>query len=1091
MPSLLVSSTCLIRRLSGAIVAALAFGVAGFADAAEPPATLAIDIPAADAATALKQFSAQSGLQVLYSNDEISGVRTNAVQGRFTAADALDRLLAGTPLTATPDTRGGAVAVARQLPNAPRVAALARADRPANPERAGSIAGLVSNAATSAYLTGAQVSLQPGNVTVLTERDGRFAFGNVAPGNYTLSVEYAGLDGASVPVRVTGGNETQVGEITLSAGIYQLAAYVTEGEREGNALAIQQQKVSPNLRNTIAADAFGSVSDLNIGNFLMRLPGFSPEVSEGQIIRVQIRGTSSNLNAFSVDGTRLANGTTTTFNRSQDIDRVTADFIETIDVTKAATPDIDADSIGGAVNMKSKSAFDRKGRRFNYNLGMNYNTRGETFKPVASAAFSDVFLGGKLGVLVTTSYSQADKSRDQNLMGWQNSLDLSKPSYFYARGTGYDGLTHKRSGISGRIDYRFTPDVRVYLNLSHTVYEDTLDRYWVRQLDPGAANVVSVSADETVTVARATFDWLQTRRFRDVKTSSFTLGTEVKQIWGGKLDANASFSPSRGTEQSLNPTRRQSGTVSGVNYAPVMRAERVGDRSGIVLTQVSGPSIYDWHNSTLASLDWADKRSNDEILGAQINYEKPVAWRLPVTFKTGLRYRGEMRDRDQLLDRYNYVGANGAAGPVGPTNDDDLGRFALPNYTYYSTGSGYPPYSAVAPLQFLDYDKLNASRTNEPQYWRKVYADSVRDTLRYDNKVTEDVSAGYLQANVRLGRLNLLGGVRLENTHLTASGFKQEITAEEKVRRAAWVGTVTDAETIRRTLAEYDHPVTVTKSYTNVFPSVHLKYGFTRSLIARASYSTGIGRPNFATLVPAVTVDNDARTISASNPGIRPQFSDNYDASLEYYFRPAGAVSVAVFEKRLRDFIYRLRGADLGADNEYGPEYAGYAVTIDQNGGKAKVRGLEVAYQQDLVMLPGRWRGFGLFANATFLKTEGEYSAPGVVTQNYELANFTPVMINAGVSYNLQPWSVRLLMNRTGRRLVGTNSSSSLREITRPATIIDLKLAYALNRHVKLWCDVDDVFSVGRQDSYYWNPAHDAAAAVYVPIIKVGVSGSF
>jgi len=74
------------------------------------------DLPAATASAALKQFSTQSGEQLIYSADAVAGVTTQAVKGRLTAREALDRLVAGTELTVQQDERTGALAVTRKTP---------------------------------------------------------------------------------------------------------------------------------------------------------------------------------------------------------------------------------------------------------------------------------------------------------------------------------------------------------------------------------------------------------------------------------------------------------------------------------------------------------------------------------------------------------------------------------------------------------------------------------------------------------------------------------------------------------------------------------------------------------------------------------------------------------------------------------------------------------------------------------------------------------------------------------------------------------------------------------------------------------------
>jgi hypothetical protein len=105
----------------------------------------------------------------------------------------------------------------------------------------GTITGVVSNSATGANLEGAQVTVQPGNLNVFTEREGRFAIPNLPPGVYTLDVFYSGLDAKSIQARVEPGMPANY-EIGLTSNIYQLSRFVVEGEREGNALAITQRR---------------------------------------------------------------------------------------------------------------------------------------------------------------------------------------------------------------------------------------------------------------------------------------------------------------------------------------------------------------------------------------------------------------------------------------------------------------------------------------------------------------------------------------------------------------------------------------------------------------------------------------------------------------------------------------------------------------------------------------------------------------------------------------------------------------------------------------------------------------------------------
>lgn len=938
----------------------------------------------------------------------------------------------------------------------------------------GLITGTVSNTATGANLEGAEVRLEPGGALVLTARDGRFVLPAVAPGVYTLTVSYSGLDVKSVEARVAAGGTASY-DVGLTSQVYQLSKFVVEGEREGNALAITQRRNAGNVKDVISSDAFGNVADLNLGNFLQRMPGVSKEESEGEIIRIQLRGVDSNMNAVSIDGTRGSNGSTRDLNRGFEIDKVPADFIETIEITKAATPDMDADSIGGGVNLKTKSALDRKGRRFTYNVGHSYNMDQKSFRPLFSVSYSDL-IRDRIGVMLTASYNESHKPRDRSNLVYEQTTATDRPVFFAASNWGQDQLKHKRQGFGLRVDYKLGESTRVYFNTTYSYYIDQLNRRQPTISTPTATNIVAVT-DKTTDTRNLTFTFNQNLRERDVETLNYTIGGESNRLWGGRLDFTANFSPSSGFEERFIPAR----SVAGAGF----RFDRSATHNYFTVAQISGPDIYDPRNSTMTSVDLPVIDSSDRILGAQINYRKSFNAVVPIGVKTGVRYRDQVRKRDQTRDLYSYVGPNGVAGPVGAANDDDLGRFFDPGYTH--AAFTYPK-----GLQFLKLPELRESMRSQPQLYRRNVATSTQDTIRNDTRAEETVTAAYVQGETRLGRLNVITGIRMEDTEFSGQGYKQELTAAERARRAAITGTLTDEEVVRRNLAEYGNRTEAGGEYRNYFPSIHLKYNASRNLVGRFSYSTGIGRPNFGQIVPTMTINNDNLTVTSNNPDLAPQRSKNLDLSLEYYFEPAGLVSVGLFEKKLSNFIYRANVGRVDAGNNiFGQEYEGYMLTTDLNGGSATIRGLEFSYSQQFSHLGGIWRGFGVFANMTWLRTEGDYGTPGASRTGRTLPLFTPRTGNAGLSYLGHGWTVRVKLNYASDRLNSYNADESRRVYDKGSTPVDLNLAYAFSRRVSVYADVINVFNEGTNHTFTYIRDRMTRNDLYTTVIKFGVSGSF
>ncbi len=204
-----------------------------------------------------------------------------------------------------------------------------------------------------------------------------------------------------------------------------------------------------------------------------------------------------------------------------------------------------------------------------------------------------------------------------------------------------------------------------------------------------------------------------------------------------------------------------------------------------------------------------------------------------------------------------------------------------------------------------------------------------------NQKFTEKISAAYLMGNMELGRLSVLAGVRVEGTETVGTGALQVVTPAERALRAAYVGTVTNAETARRTRAEYGGRQVRSGDYQNVLPGVHFKFSPTPNMVTRLSYATNVGRPGIGQLIPRTNVNFDTQTIASSNPSLKPQTADNFDLALEYYFEPAGTLSIGLFQKQIKNFIYTSGGVVVpgGADNGFNGDYAGYALTTQFNGG--------------------------------------------------------------------------------------------------------------------------------------------------------------
>lgn len=190
--------------------------------------------------------------------------------------------------------------------------------------------------------------------------------------------------------------------------------------------------------------------------------------------------------------------------------------------------------------------------------------------------------------------------------------------------------------------------------------------------------------------------------------------------------------------------------------------------------------------------------------------------------------------------------------------------------------------------------------------------------------------------------------------------------------------------------------------------------------------------------------------------------SQNFDYTLEYYFEPVGSVSAGYFEKRISDFIQDYN-FDLTPDNDpfdYGPEYydpiSPWKVRSKTNAGSARVRGVELAYQQQFTFLPGLLKGLGAYANYTRIESS---STKGGTAESGSLTNYVPRLVNAGLSWRYRGFQGRLRYNWKDRYLTADSPVPMNRVYTDQSGRFDITATYQINRRVGVYFDVFNVFN--------------------------------
>ncbi|MBI4626998.1 MAG: TonB-dependent receptor [Verrucomicrobia bacterium] len=949
----------------------------------------------------------------------------------------------------------------------------------------GVISGNVSNSGTGNLLEGARVEVPQLGLVALTDNTGRFVLSGVPAGAHELVASYTGLDPLKASVTVAAGQRA-IRDFDLTSGIYQLDAFKVTGEREGNALAITAQRNAPNVKNIVAMDAYGNLPNMNASELAVLLPGVAGNVNdEGNLNAFTIRGMGPGLNTITIDGALM--GSQGGGARETRIHTITGSMFEQLELVKGHTPDKGMDSLGGTVNLKSRSPLSMKERRrTTYNFSGRLAPAGteqiplraeHRFHPILNVAHQQLFdLGGgerNLGVAVNLFYSEQAVGYFSTTRDFQNTPN--QPAYLWDYGTEDNYNNRKQSSVNAKFDFRLSPRTKVSFN---GIYNDAMERFRLRY------NFRAFTGNAT-TVPNATTSGVipgftaRVTAVRPVAAATIDISSRMSQFYHRQrhfdLGAEHEFGP---LQLDYNAVRsidriRSGGGDGGVLVNRVTGVGWILDRTQSDLyprfIQTAGPDIGNPASYRPNSYNFADTRTNHEILQLSANARYKLPTEMTLYVKTGARLREELVGNESKSKRFNFLGTNSAQLPTDPT---------IKTFGDHKTGLKIPGWNANAIAR--GRTPLDTALWTEDRYF---YESSKYTGSR---AVTETVTAGYVMAQGKIGSAGFLGGVRTEKTEDDSWGWvraRVASTAAQQLADPVGAAQRDYANTLRK----------ISGSYTKSFPSAHLTYDLTRSFRGRVSWSTSFGRPPLSNLQPNESISETNQTLTISNPSLRPQTAENWDAALEYYFEPVGSLSVGWFHKTIEDyFVSGIQSGTVGtgADNGYGGEYAGFTILTRSNLGTAVVQGWEFSYQQQFTFLPGLLKGLGLSVNYTLLDTHGNFG--GTVTRTTgQVPGFIPRSGNVSLSWRYRGFGTRITANRVGDYIRNfTAVGSGANQYTNARMVVNVGVAYQYKPWLSFSIDAQNVFN---EVQSWYRGIPDQISQVYIPgpTVTFGVSGRF
>ena len=885
------------------------------------------------------------------------------------------------------------------------------------------VTGEVTDAKRTVVFQGAEVRIVELQRSATTDGRGQFRIANVPAGEYSLVVSYIGAADRSIPITVTD-NGLAIGIIEIGAGDGAVEEVIVYGQAAALAGALSQEHSADNLVSVLDTDAMGQFPDQNVAESLRRLSGVTVENDQGEGRYVVIRGMDPDLNATSINGLRATVGEP---RRALQLDVIPSDMLDGLEIHKTLTADMDGDAIGGSINVKTLSAFSRKGAYAKARTEMSYNELREAWNPKVSLAGSNIFelnSGKRLGVAGAISWNDRELHIDNNeLDDWEvadNGSDFAET--FEPR-----LYTVERERIGGvlNLDLDVSDTTRLYAYTLYSRFTDTELRnataFGLDDLDE--ATVTASSADySTVEIERSTKG--RTHIGQIAENLSISVGSETQlDSWLVETRLGYSYGQEDTPDQVSGAwvAEFESGDGNITDGSPVLTLDRSNPRIPVIQSDfwsaLNDASLYE-----LDELEHSQQKSEDTQTSLSLDLTRETGFG-SLKFGAKARWREKKANEDAELwsndDTWflsDALLAGGASSynfptPVDPVPDNRIERDIL------AGGTG---------IEFEDVDSEIDSNV----------ADFVFD---------EDVIAVYGMGTWEMDRATITAGVRVERTDLDNRGNIVELIEED----ANGPGDPPE-DTVVIT------PISATNSYTDVLPSANLRFEFNDRLVGRASVFRSVVRPRVEEVAFRVAIEDNEGELG--NPDLDPFRAWNLDASLAYYPTELSVISAGVFYKKIEDFIF-IQVID---------DYDFLGRTLDEaevalNGEDATVFGVEINYQQHFGFLSPPFDGLLVGMNYTYVDAEAD-TGDRKVDMPKQSANIANLMFG----YEKHGFDLRVAMKYRDR-YIDELADPGLDRYTDEHLQWDVTAKY---RFSDRWQVYAEITNLGNEPEYYYAGNH-------------------
>jgi len=899
-------------------------------------------------------------------------------------------------------------------------------------------------------LIGANVFITGTTHGTSTKIDGTFLLNNISQKNVEVKISFLGYEVFTKQLEL---NKTDNITVKLRSSSQTIDQVVVNAQTKGQTKALITQEKAENIKNIVSAEQIEKFPDMNAAEAMQRITGITLRRDQGEGKFIQLRGTPPEFTNFNINGAQIPSPEGGV--RYVGMDIISADQIETIEVTKVLTPDMDGDGIAGSVNIVTKNAksevpeikanisagYSKLRGTPNYNMQLSYGARKNNF-----------------GFQMNASYYENEQGSD-NL-----EAKFVKGPFWGSTGEGannynvmyqefqlrYYETLRKRTGLSATLDYEFNKNNTIYLKGMFNQFSDEQTRS--RKI---------YDLEDAVDINNYLYgSVVHDVKFRTQKQQVNTLNFSAPGLFiFFKLDYELSYAQAK----EETPDRLEAG-FSNLGHALVTRLDRDGTSfPKPVFDNPEDDSIAnDYANYEFDGLKLTESLVNDENLTAKVNLEIPIkAVFLPG--KGYLKFGGKMRQKNKSRDE---------EAKAFSSYDPDWFDFIYPstrprqtlNLVDISSGvkttnllnQGYVVEQIPDPQKIRDFYNYNALFF---YYGDQYDTESREESLVADYDATELITSYYAMLQYDFSKLTIIGGVRIENTQVDYQG-----NTVERNSRGYFDTSYVESDS---------------RNHNFVLPNFQIKYSPVERLYIRAAYTSSFARPNFEDVLPNREVDLHDATYG--NVNLEYPLSKNIDLMLEKYLSHDGLLSAGLYYKKIDNFIipYRIHA--------YIPDIKGHGDAKQPiNGIEADVFGVELQGQFQLkfleeTFLPRFFSNFGIYSNYAFTYSDAvmykrfpanftsdtlDMSNGGIEDflnkdeiEHIKLPGQSKHALNLALFYEDKKFYAKLSANFHDKYLELAGNDADLDEYVDKAWHLDFTSSYAINKNVKCFVDVMNILN--------------------------------